>query len=129
MYYLFIRDKKKLENFKALCEETKKNIEAGKTPVFSETRCAKTSLIETIPYQLLSGFFLIISTIILSKFKIPEIISVAVVLIVQGFLNTVANFIFTYIKHWLHLRLCKRMGIEPTERNIAVFESLEYQSV
>lgn len=30
---------------------------------------------------------------------------------------------------FLRLRLCKRLGIEASERNIAVMESMEYQSV
>lgn len=129
MYYLFLYKKKDLEDFKHQCELTKAKMESGKTPVYSETRGAKTALFEAIPYQTISGFFLVIGTIFLNKIQMNEMMKIAVVLIVNNLLSSIANFIFTYIKHYLRIRLCKRMGIEPSERNIAVFESLEYQSV
>lgn len=68
-------------------------------------------------------------TLILDKCKINELAKIAVVLVVNNVCYAVANFIFAYAKHWLRLRLCRRLGIESTERNIAVMESLEYQSV
>lgn len=129
MYYLFLHKDHDLEKFKKLCEETKEKMDAGKTPVFSETRCAKTTLIESIPYQVISGCFLIIGTLFLNKIEMNDMMKLAVVLVVNNFLGCIANFIFTYIKHYFRIKLCKRMDIEPTERNIAVFESLEYQSV
>ena len=70
-----------------------------------------------------------IGAFILDKLKINELAKIAVVLVIDNMCYAIANFIFTYTKHFLRLRLCKRLGIEPTERNIAVMESLEYQSV
>lgn len=35
----------------------------------------------------------------------------------------------TVVKNHLRIKLCKRLNIEPNERNIAVMESFEYQSV
>ena len=61
--------------------------------------------------------------------KMNDMMKVALVLVVNNFLGTVSNFIFVYVKHFLRIKLCQRMSIEPSERNIAVFESLEYQSV
>lgn len=129
MYYLFLHKKADLERFRALFDATLEKLEAGKTPVYSETRGAKTMLIETIPYQTLSGILLMIGTIFLDGIKMNDMMKVALVLVVNNFLGTVSNFIFVYVKHFLRIKLCQRMGIEPSERNIAVFESLEYQSV
>lgn len=105
------------------------SMDAGKTPVFSELRSAKTSLYETLPRDSLSGIFLIASAIIVSVIKLPESIMIAVVLVVNSICNCVANYLFTLIKHHLRVCLCKRLGIEPSEKNIAAMESLEYQSV
>lgn len=129
MYYLFIHKQNDIENYKKDFNRVSENIKAGRTPVFSEIRCAKTNLIESIPYNVLNGIFLIIGTILLQKLHLNSILSVAVVLVINSICGAIANFIFTCIKHWLRLRLCKRIGIEPTEHNIAVMESLEYQSV
>ena len=129
MYYLFIHNKKDLQKYKAEFERVQKAIEAGKTPVQNELRVANTVLFESFPYQTLSGIFLIIGTFILNKLQINELAKIAVVLVINNMCYAIANFIFAYIKHYLRLRLCRRLGIEPTERNIAVMESLEYQSV
>ena len=61
--------------------------------------------------------------------RMNELAKIAVVLVVNNVCYAVANYIFTVAKHFLRLRLCKRLGIEPSERNIAVMESMEYQSV
>lgn len=129
MYYLFLRRKKELDEYKADFERVKQNIEQGKTPVYNEIRNAKTVLFESFPYQTLTGIFLILGTFILDKVKINNLVKIAVVLVVNNMCYAVSNYIFTYIKHYLRIRLCKRLEIEPTERNIAVMESLEYQSV
>lgn len=71
----------------------------------------------------------VVGTIVLSKIKINELAKIAVVLVINNMCYALANFIFAYAKHFLRLRLCKRLGIEPTERHIAVMESMEYQSV
>lgn len=129
MYYLFLRKNKELEEYKAEFLRVKENIENGKTPVYNEIRNARTVLFESFPYQALTGAFLILGTMILDKVKINELVKIAVVLITNNMCYAVSNYIFTHIKHYMRLRLCKRLEIEPTERNIAVMESLEYQSV
>ena len=129
MYYLFLKKDKDLSNYKAEFDRVKENIENGKTPVYNELRNAKTSLVEAIPYQILSGIFLIIGTLFLNSLQINDLCKIAVVLIVNNMCYALANYVFTYIKHYLRIRLCRRLGIEPCERNIAVMESLEYQSV
>lgn len=129
MYYLFLHKEKDLIKYKTEFERVKQSIEVGKTPVQNELRVAHTVLFESFPYQTLSGVFLIMGTLILDKCKINELAKIAVVLVVNNVCYAVANFIFAYAKHWLRLRLCRRLGIESTERNIAVMESLEYQSV
>lgn len=129
MYYLFIYTKKDLQKYKAEFERVKNAIEAGKTPVQNELRLANTVLFESFPYQTLSGIFLIIGTFVLNKLQINELAKIAVVLVINNMCYAFANFIFAYTKHYLRLRLCRRLEIEPTERNIAVMESLEYQSV
>ena len=129
MYYLFIHNQKDIDTYKKDFDRVSENIKAGKTPVFSEIRCAKTNLIESLPYNILSGVFLIVGTILIQKLNLNELLSIAVVLVINSLFGAIANFIFTCIKHWLRLRLCKRIGIEPNEHNIAVMESLEYQTV
>jgi hypothetical protein len=129
MYYLFLRKKKDLDRYKAEFERVRKSIDEGKTPVQNELRLANTILFESFPYQTLSGIFLILGTSLLNKCKINELAKIAVVLVVNNMCYAVSNYLFTVAKHRLRLRLCKKLGIDPTERNIAVMESLEYQSV
>ena len=129
MYYLFIRHKTELEEYKKEFSRVLGAIEKGKTPVYNEIRNAKTVLFESFPYQALSGVFLILGTLLLDKCKVNELIKIAVVLVVNNVCYALANFIFAYAKHYLRIRLCRRLGLKPTERNIAVMESMEYQSV
>ena len=129
MYYLFLRKKSKLEEYKLEFERVKTAIEEGKTPVQNELRWAKTLLYESFPYQSIAGVLLIVGTVIIDKVHLNELAKIAVVLVINNMCYTISNYVFTVIKHLLRLRLCKRLGIEPTERNIAVMESLEYQSV
>ena len=129
MYYLFIHKKSDLQKYKSEFDRVLKAIEEGKTPVQNELRLANTMLFESFPYQTLSGIFLVIGAIVLNKIKINELAKIAVVLVINNMCYSLANFIFAYAKHFLRLQLCKRLGIEPTERNIAVMESMEYQSV
>ena len=128
-YYLFIHKKEDLVEYKSKFDEVYKSIEEGKTPVFNEMRAAKTSLVETFPYQSLNAIFIVVCSIILSHFQINELVKIGVVLVVNDLCKAVSNYIFSVIKHNLRISLCKRLGIEPNERNIAVMESLEYQSV
>lgn len=129
MYYLFIRKQKDLENYLKEFERVRVNREKGVTPVYSEIRCARTNLAESLPYNVLNGILLVLGTLALNAIQISEILKVAIVLIVNNFFGALSNFVFVNIKHKLRERLCGRLGIEASEENIAVMESLEYQSV
>lgn len=129
MFYLFLYKKEDLSNFKKEFDKVKANRDAGKSPVMSEVRIAKTSIYEVIPYNSIAAVFLVLGTYIVGKFNIPELMKVAVVLLMNSICNTIANFCYTIIKHQFRLKLLKRLGVEQTEDNIAVLESLEYQTV
>lgn len=129
MYYLFLNKKDELEQYKDELVRIICSLEEGKTPVFSEVRSAKTNLFESLPYNILNALFLIFGTILLNKISMPEIIKVAAVFVINSIFGAIANFIFTIAKHRLRIRLCRRLGIEPSERNISAMESLEYQTV
>ncbi len=128
-YYLFLRNKQKLENYKAELLRVMASIEKGVTPVFCETRSSATNLAENIPFYTLSGLFLIVGTYLISLLKVPTILDVAVVLIVNNLCQTLAYYLFVRIKHYLRIKLCKRLRLEPTEKVISAMESLEYQTV
>lgn len=128
MYYFFI-PKNKLDVFKAEFEKTKLSIEKGKTPVFSEARCARTNLIEALPHYLLQGFFVVIGALLLSKINMNETLKLAIVLLVNGVCSTIASSLFVFVKNSLRIKMLKKMGLPCSEENIAVLESLEYQSV
>ncbi len=129
VYYLFERNPVRLAEYRRELLRVRENMDAGKTPVYSELRNARTSLYENLPYQALSGLFLILGTWVISLFKVPDIFDVAIVLIVQGFCGTIANYLFTIAKHSLRVRLCRLLSLEPSEEVIAAMESMEYQSV
>lgn len=129
MYYLFLKKSKDLAEYKKEFDRVRKSIDEGKTPVFNEIRSMKTNFIESIPFNVVSGFFIVMGSILIDKVKMNELIKIAFVMVVNSFCYQLASVIFTTTKHKLRIRLCKRLGIEPNERNIAVMESLEYQSV
>lgn len=129
MFYLFLHKKDDLENYRKEFDRVKVNRDAGKSPVVSEVRIAKTSMYEVIPYNCFAAVFLVIGTYIVGKFNIPELMKVAVVLLINSMCNTIANFCYTMIKHQFRLKLLKRLGVEQNEENIAVLESLEYQTI
>lgn len=129
MYYLFMTKKTDLDLYKKDFDRVSEAIQQGKTPVYSEMRAAKTNIIESIPYNFLCGIFLVLGTILLNKINVNEFIKMALVLIINRFCEEIANCIFRILKHLLRIKLCKRLKIEPNERNIAVMKSLEYQSV
>lgn len=126
---MFLRKSKDLDEYRKEFNRVKESIEKGKTPVQNEMRMAKTIMFEAFPYQTLSGVFLVLGTLALNKFEINELLKIAIVLVVNNMCYATANYIFTVVKHRLRLSLCRRLAIEPTERNIAVMESMEYQSV
>lgn len=129
MYYLFLRNKKKLEDYKTKLLQVYNNIETGKTPVFDEMKTAKTNMFETVPYNMILGLFVVFGAILTDKIAINETIKLAIILIINHFFGAVSNFIFTILKHKMRLNLLKKLNLEPTERIIAAMESLEYQSV
>lgn len=128
-YYLFLRDPVKLSNYRRELERVMTSIKNGTTPVYSEVRNANTIIVENLPFYTLSGLFLMLGTFIVSLFKIPTIFDVAIVFIINNLCQTIANYIFTMFKHYLRIRLCYRLELEPTEDVIAAMESMEYQSV
>lgn len=129
MYYLFITKEKDIEKYMQEFNRVKENMEKGKTPVFNELRSAKTSFIESFPFNLISGALMICGTLLLDKINANVLFNIALVMIINSFCYQIANYIFTLLKHWLRIKLCFRLGIKPSEDNIAVMESLEYQSV
>ena len=129
MYYLFLTKKKDIEAYKAEFERVHESIECGKTPVFNELRSTRTQLFEAFPYQVLSGMLLVLGTTLLARMHLSELAKIAVVLVVNNMCGAIANYIFAVVKHRLRLRLCDRLGVARSERNIAVMESMEYQSV
>ena len=128
-YYLLIRKQEDLLRYRQDFDRVKANIERGKTPVFCEMRNAKISVIESVPYNVILGCFMILASVMISKLNMNDTIKIAVILVINSVCEALSNYVFTVCKHYLRLRLCKRLGIEPTEENIAVMESLEYQSV
>lgn len=129
MYYLFLRKKKDLKAYKEKLVEVKNRIDQGKTPVFNEMACAKTNLIECFPLNLIAGIFSVIGAIFIAKIEINDLLKIAVVMIINSLCWNIANFIFTVLKHKLRLRLLRKLGLYPSDENIAAMESLEYQSV
>lgn len=107
----------------------KNSIEAGKTPVSSELRIAKTNLLELIPSLIIQSVFLVISTIIVSHIEADELIKMVILLVANTTAQTLSWIVLVLIKHFIRVRVLKRHGLEVNERNIAVLESMEYQSV
>ena len=128
-YYLFLNNKKDLDEYKKNFITTKLAIEKGITPVYNEIGNAKINLIETIPYNFLNGILLILGTIIIDKLNVDPLFGVAVVLVINSLCGCISNYIFVILKHQLRIKLCKKLQIEPTDKNIAVMESMEYQTV
>lgn len=129
MYYLFIREQGKLKAYKDLLETVKQNIENGKTPVFNEMSSARTTLFESVPYNIIKGIFTIGAVFLIDHIALNEMLKIAIVLIINNMCGALSTYVFTVLKHYLRIRLCKRLQIEVDERNIAAMESLEYQSV
>ena len=128
-YYLFLRTTEELSEYKQRFLTTKEAIEKGVTPVYNEVGNAKINLIETVPYNLLDGLLLILGTMVINKLNVNQLLGVAVVLVVNSLCGCLSNYIFVILKHQLRVRLCKKLNIQPTDKNIAVMESMEYQTV
>lgn len=107
----------------------KQAIESGVTPVSNELRMAKTTLLELVPSLIIQSCLLIISTIILSNLNLSELVSIVVLLVSNSTTSTLSFVILVMLKHRMRVRVLKKYGLDATEKNIAVLESMEYQSV
>ena len=80
-------------------------------------------------FLIIQGVVLILGTLLLSGIEMSDTLKIAIVLLVNSICSTVANSIFVFIKHLMRVNILKRLGLEVSEKNISVLESLEYQSV
>ena len=110
-------------------ERVKHSIEQGKTPVYSELRSAKTTLLELLPSLLIQSVLLVISTLIIAQIKVSEMAQMVILLVVNTTTQTLSFVIMVLLKHILRVKMLKKHNLEVNERNIAVLESMEYQSV
>lgn len=107
----------------------KQAIEDGKTPVYSEMRSVKTNLLELIPSLLIQSILLVLSTLIIASLSMGEMTSMVVLLVANTTTQTLSFSILSMLKHCIRVKVLKKHELEVTERNIAVLESMEYQSV
>ena len=107
----------------------KQAIESGVTPVSNELRMAKTTVLELAPSLLIQSALLVISTFVISRLQMSELTSMVVLLVSNSTTSTLSFVILVMLKHCLRVWKLKRHGLEVTEKNIAVLESMEYQSV
>lgn len=128
MSFLFYRKKNK-DKFLKEFNRVKEAIKKGVTPVSSEIRIAKTSLLELPLHLLFNSMLLILSTILISKINVGDLFKIVIVLVINTIANTLSNIIVIFIKQFLRVKCLKRFGLEVNEDNIAVLECLEYQSV
>lgn len=116
-------------DFLAEFNRIKAAIESGVTPVSNELRMAKTTLLELLPSLLIQSSLLIISTLIISMLQMNELVSMVVLLVSNSTTSTLSFVILVMLKHRVRVRVLKKHGLEVSEKNIAVLESMEYQSV
>lgn len=107
----------------------KQAIESGVTPVSNELRMAKTTLLELIPSLIIQSVFLLISTLIISSLQMSELVSMVVLLVSNSTTSTLSFVVLILLKHRVRVRVLRKHGFEVNEKNIAVLESMEYQSV
>ena len=129
MYYLFITKPADLARYKREFLAVAENRAKGVTPVFNQLRAAKTSLAECIPFNLINAFFLTLASAAVNKLALSDVLKIAAVLIMNSVCGAIAQYLFTLVRHQLRIKLCRRLSIEPSESNIAVMESIEYQTV
>lgn len=129
MYYLFITKPADLARYKQEFLTVAENRAKGVTPVFNQLRAAKNTLAECIPFNLINAFFLTLASVAVNTLSLSDVLKIAAVLIMNSVCGAVAQYIFTLVRHRLRIKLCRRLNIEPTESNIAVMESIEYQTV
>lgn len=120
-----------IKNDKFLTEfmRIREAMDAGKTPVSSELRIVRTNLLELVPSLIIQSILLVISTIIVSLFNMNSTTELVVLLVVNTTTQTLSFSILVLIKHYIRVSILKKHGLEVNERNIAVLESMEYQSV
>ena len=94
MYYLFLKKSKDLAEYKKEFDRVRKSIDECKTPVFNEIRSMKTNFIESIPFNMISGFFIVMGSILIDKVKMNELIKIAFVMVVNSFCYQLASVIF-----------------------------------
>lgn len=104
-------------------------MDEGKTPVYSELRSVKTTLLELLPSLLIQSILLVMSTSIISQIQVSEIAQMVILLVTNTTTQTLSFAILVLIKHRIRVGILKKHDLEPTERNIAVLECMEYQSV
>lgn len=107
----------------------KEAIESGVTPVSNELRIAKTTLFELMPSLLIQSTLLVLSTLIISMLQMSELVSMVVLLVSNSTTSTLSFVILILLKHRVRVKVLRKFGLEVNEKNIAVLESMEYQSV
>lgn len=117
------------KDFLAEFNRIKQAIENGITPVSNELRIAKTTLFELIPSLIIQSVLLLISTLIISSLQMSELVSMVVLLVSNSTTSTLSLVVLIMLKHRVRVRVLRKYGLEVTEKNIAVLESMEYQSV
>ena len=116
-------------DFLAEFNRIKQAIESGVTPVSNELRMAKTTICELIPSLIIQSVLLVISTVVISRLQLSELVSVVVLLVSNSTTSTLSFVILVMLKHLVRVIVLKKNGLEVNEKNIAVLESMEYQSV
>ena len=116
-------------DFVAEFNRIREAMDAGKTPVYSELRSAKTSLLELFPSLLIQSVLLVISTFIVSLLNVGELVQVVILLVMNTTTQTLSFVVLVLLKHIVRAKRLKKYGILVNERNIAVLECMEYQSV
>lgn len=120
---------KRKKDFLTEFKRIKQAIESGKTPVSNEVRMAKTTLCELIPTLIIQSVLLVISTLVITSLQFSELVTMVVLLVSNSTTSTLSFVILVMLKHLIRVRVLKKYGLEVNERNIAVLESMEYQSV
>ena len=104
-------------------------MDEGKTPVYSELRSAQTTLLELIPSLIIQSVLLILSTYLISLINVGEMTRLVILLVVNTTTQTLSFVILVMLKHIIRSSKLKKHNLEVNERNIAVLECMEYQSV
>ena len=120
---------KRKTDFLTEFNRVKQSIANGTTPVYSEVRGAKTSLKELAPYLIIQSTFLILSTLIIQQIEVSEVMSLVILLVANTTSQTLSSIVLVLLKHYLRVKKLQKYNLEVNEQNIAVLESMEYQSV